>query len=64
MPDRLTEVLQNHIERLRASVEMMEAGKLRTHTNNQDTTQESIDQNRVWIAELEEALARHEARNA
>lgn len=63
MTDRLTQVLERHIDQLRRSLEMMEAGGLRTHTNNQDTTEESMNQNRVWIAELEQALANHRLRN-
>lgn len=64
MVDRLTDILEKHICDLRKSLEMMESGGMRTHTNVKDTTQESIDQNRVWIADLEGALERHRSRNA
>ena len=64
MADRISEILENQIGELRKSLEMMQFGKLRTHTNNEDTTQESIVQNQMWIAELEEALKRHRTRNA
>lgn len=64
MPDRITTVLKNYIAELRARTEMMERGELLTHTNHEDTTAEGIARNLEWIAELESALARHEARNA
>ena len=65
MPDdRFTQILERHIESLRSSLEMMEAGRLHTHEDGKDTTEQSMSDNRVWIAELEEALARHRMRNA
>ena len=64
MADRLTEILENQIKQMQVSLAMMESGALKTHTNFQDTTDQGIEQTRVWIAELEEALARHGLRNA
>lgn len=64
MADQITEVLEKHIDDLRRSLAMMESGKLRTRTNNEDTTEDSISQNRIWIAKLENALQRHKTRNA
>jgi hypothetical protein len=62
MDDRLTQVLNNHIARMRQAVELMRTGRVRTHEDGKDTTEQSISDNLVWIAELEEVLNRHEMR--
>ena len=56
MADRLEEVLERHIRRLRASLETMQSGWLKTSNDGHDTTNESISQTLGWIDELEAAL--------
>src|SRR5579875_3594477 len=42
MVDRIEQVLESYIAQLRRSSELMEAGRLRTHENHRDTTEQSI----------------------
>ena len=60
--DRLEEVLELHISKLRNSLELMQTGWLQTSNDGHDTTSESISQTMGWIADLENALGNHRDR--
>jgi hypothetical protein len=62
--DRLEEVLELHVRKLRASLELMQTGWLKTSNGGHDTTSESISQTMGWIADLENALGNHRDRRA
>jgi hypothetical protein len=64
MADRLEEVIDAQLAHMRKALAMMETGVMKTRTSNVDTTQESIDEHRVWIGELEAALSFHRQRRA
>jgi hypothetical protein len=55
MVDRLEEV----IESLPGSLEMMQSGWLKTSNEGHDTTSGSVSQTMGWIDELEAALRNH-----
>lgn len=64
MADRLTEILTNHIKDWTRSIEHMQTGKLTMHENGRDITEEWTHYLQTKIAEIEDILARHTARNA
>lgn len=56
MADRITAILKQQIDAMQRSIALMEAGKMKTRTNGKDSTDESIAERQIWIAELERGL--------
>lgn len=64
LDDRISEVLNRHLDELTRAIALMEGGKMSTRKGQTDTTQETIGQYRIWKLEIGAALLRHETRNA
>ena len=62
MTDHLGPILEKHCAFPRRTIELMEGGELATMSDGRDTTQESIVQYRIWVADLDRALAAHKER--
>ena len=56
------DVLTKHRGHLARSIEQMEAGQMNTSSMGRDTTQETITQFRIWMSEIDSALARSRGR--
>lgn len=63
MTDRIEEVLAAQIEHLLKVNAMLSTGTMSTRTEGRDSTQQTIEENMVSIADLQEALRRHRLRN-
>jgi hypothetical protein len=64
MADRLEKILEEHLAHLRKVTAMMQTGTMSTRSGNRNTTQETVAENLVHIANLENALRDHRTRNA
>ena len=64
MADRLEDVIETQLANMRRSLAMMGTGVMKTRTNNEDSTQQSIDEHRLWISEMEAALSSHRQRRS
>lgn len=62
--DRVLEILKRHCDQWRTVIPLMQAGKIGTHENGRDTTEQSIADCERLLSDTEALIAKHEARDA